>query len=572
MTSSTQLSGFVPAGIDAGVWENVRPLFDALTGRDVRSAGELETWLADRSELDATCSEARAELYIAMTCRTDNEGASAAWTRYLEDTLPPLKKASFALDVQQAKLMKAHELDAQRYGVLARETETDVRLFREQNVPIESELAKLDQQYDKLIGAMMVDFDGETRTLPQMSKFQESGDRELRERAWRAGAERRLQDADAIETIFDEMLAKRHTLAQNAGFEDYRAYAFDAMHRFDYTPAMCESFHDAVEKHVIPFVKRLELRRRVRLGIDRLRPWDTAVDDKGREPLTPFTTGQELIDKTRDVFGKLDGGLAALFRSLGDDMAGSFDLESRKGKAAGGYQYMRDRSRTPFIFMNAAGLHRDVETMVHEAGHAFHSLLCKDEPLVHYRHSPIEFAEVASMTMELLTMPHWGAFYPSAEDADRARRKQMEGSLALLPWIATIDAFQHWMYTHPGHSRGARRECWLAINERFGSDLDWTGIEESLEKQWQRQGHLFGVPFYYIEYGIAQLGALGIWMRSLEEGVDHALSLYTEALTIGGARSLPELFETAGVPFDFSAARIGSLVRMVEDELEKLPE
>ena len=571
MTGSTAVSGFVPAEIDASVWDNVRPLFEALTGREVGGASELEAWLVDRSELDATCSEARAELYIRMTCYTDDEQASAAWTTYLEDTLPPLKSASFALDTRQAELMAAHPLDPLRYGVLARETETDVRLFREQNVPIESELAKLDQQYDQIIGAMMVDFDGETRTLPQMAKFQESSDRDEREGAWRVGAERRLEDSDAIETIFEEMVAKRHTLAQNAGFDDYRAYAFDAMHRFDYTPAMCESFHEAVEKHVVPFVKKLESRRRKSLGIDKLRPWDVGVDENGRDPLTPFKTGQELISKARATFGKLDGGLSSLFRSLGDDMAGSFDLESRKGKASGGYQYMRDRSRTPFIFMNAAGLHRDVETMVHEAGHAFHSMLCKQEPLVHYRHSPIEFAEVASMTMELLTMPHWDVFYPNEEDANRARRKQMEGSLSLLPWIATIDAFQHWIYTHPTHTRGARRECWLALNQRFGTELDWEGVEESLEKQWQRQGHLFGVPFYYIEYGIAQLGALGIWERSLKEGIDRALELYKAALTIGGARPLPELFQSAGVPFDFSAGRIEGLVRMVENELEKLP-
>ena len=572
MPDGATTTTFVPIDLDASRWENIEPLAGALLEREVDGKDALERWLLDRSELDAACAESRADLYINMTCHTDDEEASGAWTRYLEQTYPKLKTASFQLDTRQSELMETHPIDPHRFGVLRRETLADVKLFREENVPIESELAKLDQKHDKIIGAMTVEFEGETRTLPQMGRFLEMHDRDVRERAWRTSSERRLRDAEALDAIFDEMIRKRDTVGRNAGFANYRDYAFESMHRFDYTPEDCEAFHHAVETHAVPFVKELRERRAANMSIDRLRPWDTAVDEKGREPLRPFETGQELIEKTRALFDRLDPELHQLFASLGDDMGGSFDLESRTGKASGGYQYMRDRSRVPFIFMNAAGLHRDAETIIHEAGHAFHSLLCADEPLVYYRHAPIEFAEVAAMSMELLTMPHWGVLYPDESEANRARRKQIEGAIAILPWIATIDAFQHWLYLHPEHTIEQRTDYWLALNERFGAGLDWTGIEKTLEKQWQRQGHLFGVPFYYIEYGIAQLGALGIWKRSIEEGSDRALALYKEALALGGSRPLPELFETAGVPFDFSADRIESLVRVVREELETLPE
>jgi oligoendopeptidase F len=471
-------------------------------------------------------------------------------------------------------------LDRERYEVLLRSTRRTVELFREENVPLETELAKLDQKYDQICGAMSVEFEGEERTIPQMGRFLQVEDRDRRERAWRATAERRLQDKDAIDDIFDRMIELRHQIATNAGFDNYRDYEHARKQRFDYTPADCERFHAAVEQHVVPFMRRLDARRQDNLGVDTLRPWDLQVDEKGRPPLNPFETGQELIERTRTVFDGLDPQLAGLFRSLGDNATEPgggemLDLDSRKGKAFGGYQYHRDRTNRAFIFMNAAGLHRDVETMVHEAGHAFHSLLCADDPLIDYRNYPIEFAEVASMSMELLTMPKWEAYYPKEADgsaADRARRSQLEGSVSILAWIATIDAFQHWLYTHPEHTRAARLGAWLDISRRFGHAVSWEGLEDAEKWTWQRQGHLFGSPFYYIEYGIAQLGALGVWLRSLERGVNAALTDYKEALALGGSRPLPELFETAGVPFDFGPEIVGRLVNAVEGELAKLPE
>ena len=573
-------SGFVPADLDASKWENVEPLFAELRERAVDSAGSFEAWLLDRSELDAALSEAGATRYIDMTCDTASASKKQAYMDFVEQVVPKIKPAGFDLDRRQAELAARFDL-GERYEVINRDTVSAVELYREENVPIQTELTRLDTEYDTICGAMTVEFDGEEKTLPQMGKYQESTDRAVREAAWRAVSDRRLQDAERISGIFDEMVAKRDRMARNAGFDDFVGYSFKAKGRFDYTPEHCFAFHDGIEQHVMPFVARLDADRQRNLGVDSLRPWDLAVDPKGRGPLRPFDGGADLVARTRRVFERLSPELAGMFASLGDGTntngaagGASLDLDSRKGKAPGGYQYMRDRSRRAFIFMNAAGLHRDVETMVHEAGHAFHSMYCVDEPLAHYRHAPIEFCEVASMSMELLTMPFWDEYYPSREDADRARRLQLEGSVGLLPWIATIDAFQHWIYTHPTHTREERAAAWLKLEERFGHQghrVDRSGLEAHRPLIWQRQSHLFGSPFYYVEYGIAQLGALGLWLKSLEEGPEAALTAYRRAMSLGGSRPLPELFAAADLPFDFGPDTVGRLVKRVEAEMAKLP-
>ena len=564
-------SDFVPADINAAKWSELEPLYKALLERPVGSFEDFEQWVIDRSELDAASSEARARLYIRMTCHTDDEAISDAWSAYLDEVPPRLKPVAAKLDRRHVELAERFASGNERYMVLNRRTRNDVELFREENVPLETEIEKLDQQYDKLCGAMMVEFDGETRTLAQMGRFMQSADRDVREQSWRTVAERRLQDKDAVDDILDKMIGLRHRCAKNAGFENFRDYQHRRFGRFDYAPKDCFAFHDAIEKHVVPFMRELDARRKKNLGVDPLRPWDLTVDEHARPPLDPFKNGQDLVERTRRVFDRLDPELADLFRSMGDDMGDCFDLDSRQGKASGGYQYMRDRARSPFIFMNAAGLHRDVETMVHEAGHAFHSFLCRNDPILAYRHSDIEFAEVASMTQELMTMPFWDEYYADAGDANRARTEQMEGSLVLLCWIATIDAFQHWMYLNPKHTRDERRAYWLELDERFGHSVSWEGLDEERANLWQRQGHLFGHAFYYIEYGIAQLGALGIWLNALRHTPERALADYKKALTLGGSRPLPELFEAAGVPFDFGEATVGRLVEAVRAELAKVP-
>jgi len=591
-------TSFVPADIDATDWSQIQPLLEELKLREVSTAQEFEEWIRHRSELDAACSEARARLYITMSCNTDSTAANAAFTRYVETIPPRLKPVEFELDRRHVSFTARFQLDENRYRVLNRSRRASVELFRDENVPIQTDLSKLSQEFDRIAGAQTVQFEGREQTLPQMARYLESPDRPIRESAWRAVATRRIQDRDALSGLYERMIQLRHKMAKNAGFENYIGYVFREKERFDYTPRDCEAYWDAVEKHVVPLVRRLDERRRGDLGVRVLRPWDLAVDSKGRPALRPFEGGRELLNKTIGVFERLDPRLGSMVKDLADESGtknpdGSMrseclDLDTRKGKRPGGYQYMRDRVRKPFIFMNAAGLQRDVMTMLHEAGHAFHSTLCAVDPLVEYRHSPTEFAEVASMSMEHLTMPHWGGegsnaasngFYHSPEDLSRARRVHLEDCITILAWIATIDKFQHWVYANPGHTRSERDAYWLSLDTAFGRGISWApgadgasgeGLAEFRAAAWQRQPHLFSHPMYYIEYGIAQLGSLQLWLKSITEGPKAAVDAYIRALTLGGSKPLPDLFAAAGVRFDFGEATVKRVVENVSQELERL--
>ena len=564
----TRTEPFVTAELDATQWANLEPLYRSLIERELRCEGCLEQLILDRSDLDALVSEAGANLYITMTRHTDDESANSGYEKFVQEVAPEHKKASFELDKKICDSPHAEKLDQDRYGVMLRETRTSVSMFREENIPIQTELALLEQKYNQIIGSMSCEFEGETRTMPQMGLFLEEQDRDLRERAWKSVAERRLQDRETLDELFNEMAAKRGQIAANAGFENFRDYQHAAMMRYDYSPADCSTFHEAIEKVVVPLRRKLDEERREALGVDTLRPWDGAVDTKGRAPLRPFKDADELVERSSQMFNKMDGELGAMFDKLrhGDCL----DLETRQNKAPGGYQYNRDFSRMPFIFMNAAGLHRDVETMVHEAGHAFHSFLADHDPLVGYRHSPIEFAEVASMSMELLTYPYLGEFYDDV-DSNRARREHLEAMSRTLSWIAQVDAFQHWIYLNPGHSSEDRTRQWIELDERFGGSIDWTGFETERQYVWHRQSHIFGMPFYYIEYGIAQLGALQVWLNSKRKGEQEAINAYKQALTLGGSKPLPTLFETAECRFDFGPEIVGELMEAVREELETIP-
>jgi oligoendopeptidase F len=572
----------VPRDLDAASWESLEPVFRELIERRLETPADFARWMIDRSELDSACSETQANLYIAMTCSTEDAGAQKAYADFIENIVPKIKPLAFALDKKLTEDAARLRAPGDRYEVVVRDTAADVALFRPENIPLETELSKLSQKYDQIIGAMTVTFDGSEKPLPQMAVYQESTDRSVRESAWRTVSARRLQDKEEIDGLFDKMVTLRDRVARNAGFADFVGYAFKAKHRFDYTPRHCFDFHRACEDVVVPMIRRQEEKRRRSLGVDVLRPWDLTVDVKGRGPLRPFANGGELMKKSVRTFEKLDPRLGTMLATMGtgDEARGStdgacLDLDSRKGKAPGGYQYMRDRSRRAFIFMNAAGTGRDVSTMLHEAGHAFHSMLSINEPLLAYRHAPLEFCEVASMSMELLTLPHIGGpdgFYTSDEDLARARRQQIERAVYLLPWIATIDAFQHWIYANPGHTRDERAAEWLRLDARFGSSCSWEGLEDVRRTVWHRQSHIFSVPFYYIEYAIAQLGALQLWLMGLEKGEKSAIDSYVRAMRLGGARPLPHLFEAAGLRFDFGPETVRRLVDRAETELDRLPE
>ena len=586
---------FVPPTIDLGDWPQIAPLFDQLEQRAVqcKSAAELERWLLDWSELTAALDEESSLRYIAMTCHTDNPDAEKAYLHFVENVEPQTKPRQFALEKiyvahpSRGELLQTADASSsrpspppgekvaegrlrgqvgRRYEVFDRDVKNHVELFRPENVPLETEDARLSQQYQKLSGSLTVKFRGEEKTLVQMARYLEEPDRPLRQEAWEIVVNRRLQEADKFDGLLDAQIKLRQQIAHNAGFGNYRDYIFRRLGRFDYTPEDCEQFHDAVEKEFMPVVRELQAQRRAQLKLEKLRPWDLSVDPMNRPPLKPFADIGQMVSRTQTIFNRLDHELADGFRQMQDLRL--LDLDNRKGKAPGGYQDTLNEARLPFIFMNAVGLQRDVETILHEAGHAFHALATRDEDLRAYRHAPIEFCEVASMSMELLGNEFIEEFY-SAGDANRARRVHLEGIAAVFPWIATVDAFQHWIYTHPNHTRGERAAAWLALMDRFGGDVDWTGFETARANLWHRQLHIFLNPFYYIEYGIAQLGALQIWANS-KRSKAKALKDYKNALALGGSRPLPELFQAAGCQFEFSARTVQPIAKMLREELEKL--
>jgi len=559
------ITDFVPADIDATTWENLQPFYQQLLERNFKCVGCVKQFLLDRSELDAAAAEAGSDLYIAMTCNTEDEDIKNAFLAFIENVEPELKKVTFELNKKVVEAECSSELDADKFGVMLRDWKADVAIFRDENVPLQTEDTKLGQEYSELCGAMMVDFDGEEKTMPQMGVYQQDQDRHVREMAWQGTADRRLLDRDAIDGIFDKMVENRNQTALNAGFANYMEYMFAVKHRFDYTPSDCVAFHDAIEQKCMPIVRKLAEDRKAALGVDTLRPWDIAVDPHGLAALKPFDSAGDLIEKTSNLFHRMGEGLGDMFDTMRDG-GYSLDLDSRKGKAPGGYQASRDRKRMPFIFMNAAGLPRDLDTMVHEAGHAFHYMLCRHDDLVWNRSAPLEFAEVASMSMESMAYPFLDEFY-NKDECKRAIRKHLEGVVSTLPWVATIDAFQHWIYLNPEHSREERTAKWLELGKRFGGSVDWSGLESQQEAVWHRQLHPFEVPFYYVEYGIAQLGALQMWLHYRKDPTS-AIAAYKKGLTLGASRPLPELFEEAGLRFDFSLEMVGELMEAVQEELD----
>jgi oligoendopeptidase F len=560
---------FVPAAVDLGDWSLIEPLFDVVERRlrEAKSPAELESALLAWSELSAALDEEGSKRYIAMTCHTDNAEAEKAYLHFVEHVEPHIKPRQFRLEQAYLAQPFRQQLPRDRYTVFSRDTQAHVELFREENVPLETEEAKLGQQYQKLSGSLTVKFRDEEKTLVQMGKYLEEPDRVLRRQAWESVANRRLQEREKFEDTFEALLKLREQIARNAGFANYRDYAFKARGRFDYGPEDCFAFHDAIEAEVMPLMRELHTVRRQHLNLPELRPWDLSVDPLNRPPLKPFAEVTQMIASTQRIFDHLDGNLAGGFRTMQEQRL--LDLANRKGKAPGGYQSTLSESRLPFIFMNAVGLQRDVETMLHEAGHAFHALATRDEALYAYRSAPIEFCEVASMSMELLGNEFIEEFYSPA-DAQRARRTHLEGIIGIFPWIAAVDAFQHWIYTHPGHTRAERTAEWVRLMDRFGGEVNWSGYEDARANLWHRQLHIFLYPFYYVEYGIAQLGALQVWANSKRDRAE-ALRSYQRALALGGSRPLPELFESAGCRFSFNRETVRPLVQLVKSELAKLP-
>ncbi|MCD2424990.1 M3 family oligoendopeptidase [Niabella pedocola] len=559
---------FLPANFKITEWSTLEPYFKDLAGRELADQEALDQWLQDISELEAVVSEEACWRQINMTRDTTDTALAESFTFFMTEIQPKMQPYADQLNRKLIESPLSNELTAPEYFTYLRNVKKNIELFREENIPLQSELAVEAQQFGAIAGKMTVTVNDQEYTLQQAAKFLESPDRALRESVYRKIGDRRLQDKDALDDLFDALLKKRHQVALNAGFENYRDYRFAELGRFDYSKENCFQFHEAVKQHVLPLVDKIYQQKKEKLGLDVLRPWDIDAEPAGTEPLRPFNTGSELVEKAIHCFNELNPFFGDCLRKMNE--MGRLDLESRKGKAPGGYNCPLAETGAPFIFMNAAGTMDDVTTMVHEGGHAIHSFLTHPLKLSAFKEYPTEIAEVASMSMELFSMEHWTEFFKTPGELKRAHEQQLERVLTIFPWIATIDQFQHWIYEHPTHTREERLAAWQTILASFTPQtLDTSGLEDYRNFNWQRQLHLYEVPFYYIEYGIAQLGAIGLWQQYKKDKT-QALDHYIQALSLGGTRPLPQLFEAAGLRFDLSPDHIKGLMEFVKGELDSL--
>jgi oligoendopeptidase F len=554
-----------PSAFAKASWDDVVPYFDELAVRPLEPS-TIEGWLAEWSRLEELVTEAAARAMIAYTIDTSDQEKEADHLRFSTEVLPKMEERSVEL---ARRLVESGHTTPELATTLAR-FRTQIEIFRDANVPLFAELEELGAKYQRITGSIMVEWEGVELPLPQIQPFLKSPDRAVRERAFRAASQPYIDRRGELATLFDRMYQLRMEAARNAGFANFRDYIFPAKFRFDYTPADCERFHHAIEHTVAPAVERVMEARRERLGLDVLRPWDLAVDPYRENPLRPFNGAAELVEKARGVFERVDPLLGRQFQTMVDE--GLLDLESRKGKAPGGYCETLHFHGRPFIFMNAVGLVDDVMTLMHEAGHAFHAFAAHRLPLIWQRHPGSEAAELASMSMELLATPYLThpVGYFTTEDARSAWLEHLEDILLSLVHIASVDAFQTWIYTSgQGNDLDARDAAWLRIRSRFERGVDWSGLERERVARWYRQLHIFLYPFYYIEYGIAQLGAVQVWRNSLEDP-GRAVAQYRNALSLGAVRTLPEIYRTAGARLAFDVEVIAELVRLVEREIERV--
>ena len=559
---------FIGEEFDLKKWEDLQPFYENLISREINSVDDLRQWFLDRSELESYLSENFAWRYIRQTCDTANTGLINALQFFITEIQPKLSEYGNELDKKVVENPFLSQLTDKGFDITIRGMKSAIALFREENIPVITEMQTEERKYGAIAGAMTVTLDGEEMTLQKAADRLQSTNREIREEAWRAIAERRYEDREKLDELLNKLVSLRHVVSQNAGFDNYRDYMFAAMGRFDYTPQDCFDFHASVKDAVVPLLDDMAKNRKEALKVDQLRPWDIKVDPKGLAPLKPFESGEELLDKTIRCFSRLDPFLGDCLKIM--KTMKHLDLESRKGKAPGGYNYPLDEIGVPFIFMNATSNLRDMITLLHEGGHAVHSLVTRDLALNSFKHTPSEVAELASMSMELITMDFWDEFFDNEQDLKRAKIQHLESIIETLPWVATVDKFQHWMYENPNHTPEQRTDEWVKIYSEFtDKTMDWSGLEKFRKYLWQRQLHIYEVPFYYIEYGIAQLGAIGVW-KNYRENPQAGLKGYLDALKMGYTAPITEIYQAANIPFDFSQKNITDLMNFVRAELEQL--
>lgn len=558
---------FISEELVVDSWSKIETYFQDLLDRKIHSVIALERWMLDRSELEAVLEEEQAWRYIKMNIDTRDKELGDAFSFWVKEISPNVAPYNHKLNLKLKENSFYEDLDKEKYRIYLRGLDKAIEIYRDENISLFTEMQTKQQEYGAIAAKMTVDIDGETMTMQKAAQYLKSTNRAKREEVFAKVNERRIKDRDTLDKLFDELIALRQKIACNAGFDNYRDYKFAAMGRFDYTPSDCYDFHASIAQEITPIVHQIDQDRKDKMGLESYKPWDTLVDDSGKESLKPFKEGGELIDKTIKCFHRLRpyfGECLEVMKAMNH-----LDLESKEGKAPGGFNYPLYEIGVPFIYMNAVGSQRDLVTMVHEGGHAVHSFLSRELDLCEFKSVPSEVAELASMAMELLSMETWDEFYTDEEELKRAKREQLEKVLGGLPWIAAIDKFQHWIYTTE-HTPEERRAEWANIMGLLGSSvIDWEGNETAYLNQWQKQLHLYEVPFYYIEYGMAQLGAIAMW-RSYKIHGEKALDNYISALRLGYTKSISELYQEAGIEFNFSQEYVKELADFVKLEMAKI--
>lgn len=551
-------------------WDDFAPYFQDLQERDL-GEGNVEGWLADWTDISEWSDEFYNRLYVNTSVNTADKNAEERLQGFMDNFYPKWQAAEQLL---RQKFLTSG-LQVPGFEVALRKMQAEVDLYREENLPLKAEEEKLNNEHDKVIGAQTLTWQGQERTARQMEVVLRDRDRETRRQAWEQLSARQLQDREAINDQWVRYMKLRSQIAANAQKTDYRAYCWQFYKRFDYTPEDCKSFHRAIEEVVVPAVTRITERRKRTLGIERVRFYDLFVDPSNRPPLEPFSDVKDMIKKASAIFHHVDPQFGAYFDLM--DKEELLDLENRKNKANGGYCAYFIHSKRPFIFANVVGIHDDVQTLMHEGGHSFHAFESFKLPYLQQYSEyniPTEFSEVASMAMEYLTgryfTKEFGGFY-SEVDAARAQVDHIQTDLRFWPYMAMVDAFQHWVYENPREGEQPDR-CdakWAELEARFRPHIDWSGYEDVMMTGWQRKDHIHQVPMYYIEYGLALLGAVQIWRNSLEDQA-RAVEQYKRALDLGATATLPDLFRTAGAKLAFDAETLRGAVDLMENKLYEL--
>ncbi len=546
---------------------DIEPFFKEILQCEISDKETLENLIKTVGELYEKIEEDYAWTYINMTRDTNNEEYQKAYKFFSNEISPQYEKYAFEINKKIINSGFADKIDKYLERIIVK-MHNSIDLFREENLPIKTDIRNLTTEYQKIAASLTVKIDGKEYTLIKAAKFLKDKDREKRKTAFDAVCKVRMENREKINNLLDKMLTLRKTIAKNAGFDNYRDYRFKELDRTDYTVDDCRSFHNSIKKSAVPIYKKFMKIKAETLGIEKIKPYDKVAPSKDDKDLVPYKEIDELINKTIKIFSDIKPLFGETIAKMKDLKL--LDLENRKGKAPGGYNYPLLKTGLPFIFMNAIKVHSDMRVLMHEGGHAVHSVAAKDQFPFFYRFTPSEVAELASMSMELLTMDKWNEFYKDEIMLKQAKKEQLEGIITIFPWICIIDEFQHWLYEHYNHTASERETAFDNIILSYGEDIiDWSGYDDYRKILWQKQSHLFSSPFYYIEYAFAQLGALQVWKNYRENG-DKAIDDYFKALSLGASESIPNTYKTAGIKFDFSEQTTGELMEFLFEEYKKL--